>query len=236
MQKIVHRAAARGSFDFGWLKTNYSFSFGNWHNPARMNFGLLRVLNDDIILPEQGFGTHPHDNMEIVTIPLAGRLAHKDSAGHEEVIAPNDVQVMSAGTGIRHSEYNASATERVSLFQLWVFPDRVGHQPRYDQRTFDPAGRRNAFQRLVSPERDGETLWLNQDTYFSRADMDDGTTLTYRLNTAGNGVYLMVIEGDVTVAGESLRRRDAIGVWDTDTVTLHADSAAQVLAVEVPMG
>ncbi len=235
MQTVIHRADSRGYFDYGWLQTRHSFSFGNYHNPERMNFGLLRVFNDDIVAPAMGFSRHPHDNMEIVSIPLAGELAHKDSAGHEQVIKPNHVQVMSAGTGIQHSEYNHSTTGVTNFLQIWILPDAKMHAPRYDQKSFDPASRANKVQTLVSPAQDDETLWLHQDAYFSRADLDTGIALDYEMHSRGNGVYLFLVSGSVGIAGEELHQRDGMGVWETHTITMTALEKSEALLIEVPM-
>jgi redox-sensitive bicupin YhaK (pirin superfamily) len=235
MKKIIHKADSRGYFDHGWLKTHHSFSFGSWYDPNRMGFGKLRVLNDDIVAPKQGFGTHPHDNMEIVSIPLKGELAHKDSTGHEEVIRPNDVQVMSAGTGIRHSEYNYSDAKSVNFLQIWILPDGRGHEPRYDQKSFNPAERKNKFQAVVTPNKENGSLWLNQDAYFSLVDIDEGNSLEYSLHAKGNGVYFFVIDGDIKVADEKLGKRDGIGIWETNKISIQAISTSQILLIEVPM-
>lgn len=182
MKKVLHRTDTRGYFDHGWLKTNHSFSFGQYHDPERMHFGVLRVLNDDWVKPRYGFGTHPHENMEIVSIVLEGELAHKDSEGNEEVIRPGEIQVMSAGTGVRHSEYNYSKTESVSFLQIWVVPDKNGYKPRYDQKMFDPADRKNRIQTVISPNKENGGLWLNQNAWFSLANLDAGESVSYRLN------------------------------------------------------
>lgn len=233
MKTILHKAKDRGYFDHGWLHTYHSFSFGDYYNPEKMHFGRLRVLNDDVIAPGRGFGTHPHDNIEIVTVPLAGALAHKDSTGHEEVIRPNDVQVMSAGTGIWHSEYNHSAEDSAALLQIWILTDHKGHTPRYDQQTFDPAERDNRFQTFVSPDKDG--LWLHQKAWFSRAALSSGTTLNYNMHDDKNGIYIFVIEGEITAADTNVHMRDALGVWDTSHMSIHAEKESDVLVIEIPM-
>ena len=235
MVKTIHRANTRGTADFGWLKANYSFSFANYYGPSRVHFGLLRVFNDDHIAPGMGFGTHPHDNMEIVTIPLEGSLAHKDSMGSEKTISPNEVQIMSAGTGVTHSEYNHSQTEPVKLFQLWVFPKERNIQPRYDQKLFDPSERKNKWQYVVSPKHEN-ALWINQDAYFSLGNFEKEQQTIYHLNNADHGVYLMVIQGSITVAGENLERRDAIGISGINELQLkiNADDT-RLLLIEVQM-
>lgn len=233
--KIVHKADTRGHANHGWLNAKHSFSFANFHNPDRIHFGALRVLNDDIIEGGKGFGSHPHDNMEIVTIPLRGSLQHRDNTGRAEIIRSGDVQIMSAGTGIVHSEVNASATEEINLLQLWVFPKLRNITPRYDQKTFDVSPRNNKFQVVVSPIESEESIWINQDAWFSLGNIDAAKIIEYNRNLDGNGMYIFVIEGDVTIEGENLNRRDAIGISGTDTVSFTASTDAQILVVEVPM-
>ena len=234
MKKILHKAAERGFADHGWLKAAHSFSFGNYYNPAKSHFGLLRVLNDDIVAPGMGFGKHGHDNMEIVTIPLKGALAHKDSLGSEGVIRYGEIQAMSAGSGIQHSEFNASATEEVNLLQIWVFPKVRNIEPRYDQK-INLSGIKNEFQLLVSPERHPETMWINQDAYFSLGNLDAGTSIDYVLNKSTNGTYLFVIDGEVEVGGERLGRRDATGILETEKFSILSHTQSQILLIEVPM-
>jgi redox-sensitive bicupin YhaK (pirin superfamily) len=233
MQTKIQRAEERGKADFGWLNSHHSFSFGQWYDPAKMHFGALRVLNDDIVTGGKGFGTHPHDNMEIVSIPLKGALAHKDSTGTDGIILTGDVQIMSAGTGIRHSEYNASQTDDVNFLQVWIIPKKQNIQPRYEQKTFDAAERKNKWQVVVSPEKDAASVWINQDAVFSLAHIDD--TITYQNKFKGNGLYLFVLEGEVTVNNEVLKKRDAIEISGADTVEIKANKEADLLAIEVPM-
>lgn len=235
MEKVIHRSEDRGSADHGWLKAKHSFSFAGWYDPSKINFGMMRVLNDDIIAPGEGFGTHPHDNMEIVTIPLKGAVAHKDSEGHEEVILPDEVQVMSAGTGILHSEYNYSKSEDTNLFQIWIFPDRKGHKPRYDQKAFDVSERKNKFHFMVTPDKEGNTLWLNQDAYFSRIDLEEGLEADYTIHNEGNGVYFMLIDGEIEIADETLYKRDALGVSGAESLKVSAKKNSKLLAIEIPM-
>src|ERR1700712_863581 len=213
MKTVFHAADKRGHADHGWLNAHHSFSFGQFYNPDQVHFGALRVLNDDIIAGGGAFPTHPHDNMEIVTIPLTGAVAHKDSTGGQGIINAGDVQIMSAGSGIRHSEANASKTDSLNLFQLWVFPKLENITPRYDQRTFNETDRKNKWQLTVSPDAADNALWINQDAVFALADLDADKTLAYNIKFKGNGVYLMVIEGSVEVNGQALCKRDAIGVW-----------------------
>jgi hypothetical protein len=236
MNTTLFKAADRGSADYGWLKPNYYFSFSQYHNPAKIHFGLLRVLNDDFIAGGGGFPTHPHDNMEIVTIPFSGALEHKDSTGGQGVIKAGDVQIMSAGSGVRHSEANASATDPVTLFQIWVFPKLKDIQPRYDQKTFDINDRINQWQTVVSPVAADNALWINQDAKFSLTKLEAGKTLNYTNGFAGNGVFLVAINGSVKVGDVTLEKRDAAGISGTDSFTVTAIEDSELLAIEVPMG
>ena len=231
----IQRANERGSGDFGWLKPNYYFSFSNYHNPQKVRFGLLRVLNDDFIAGGGAFPTHPHDNMEIVTIPFTGALKHKDSTGGEGVIKAGDVQIMSAGTGVQHSEANASATDPVTLFQIWLYPKEANIAPRYDQRTFDVAQRINNWQFVVSPNDKDGGLWINQDARFAMTKLEAGKTIDYSNAFAGNGIYLVVINGTVEVDGNILTKRDAAGIENTNSFSITASEDAELLAIEVPM-
>ncbi|TXB61880.1 pirin family protein [Phaeodactylibacter luteus] len=234
MQKTIHRAGTRGHANHGWLNSHHSFSFASWYNPERMGFGLLRVLNDDEVAPGMGFGTHPHDNMEIVSIPLSGALEHQDSMGNKTIIRENEVQIMSAGTGVRHSEYNHSKEEGVKFLQIWVFPKARNIAPRYEQRVYRPEDRRNQLLTVVAPDEAG-ALKINQDAWFSLGDFDAGQSVSYHLHQPGQGAYLFVLEGEVEVAGETLGRRDAIGLWGTAEVAVKAGAKAQFLLIEVPM-
>ncbi len=235
MRSILHRADSRGYADHGWLKSFHTFSFANYHDPQRVRFGLLRVLNDDVIQPGEGFGTHPHDNMEIVSIPLKGALAHKDSTGSEHVINTGDVQIMSAGSGLYHSEYNASQKDEVNFLQIWVFPKERDIEPRYDQKTFNANERLNKFQLVVSPEKNDSSLWINQNAYFSLGNFDAGKETSYAVKHKGNGIYIFVISGSVTVNGELLGIRDAIAIEGTDSVDIHTNETTELLVIEVPM-
>ncbi len=235
MKKIVHKADSRGFANHGWLKSNHSFSFASYYNPEKMGFGMLRVLNDDIVESGQGFGTHPHKDMEIISIPLKGDLAHKDNTGTEEVISPADVQVMSAGTGITHSEYNHSQTDDVNFLQLWIIPNQAGHEPRYDQKSFNLEERKDDFSVLVSPQKGGNGLWINQNAYISRLTNDVAKNVTYNLHSENNGIYVFVIEGEADAADEKLSMRDAIGIWDVEKVDFSIKENSDVLIVEVPM-
>jgi len=235
MKKIIHKADTRGFFDYDWLKTSHTFSFSSYYDPERVNFGMLRVLNDDFVAAGQGFGTHPHNDMEIVTIPLDGALAHKDSIGSEGVIYPDEIQIMSAGTGIRHSEFNHLQDGTSNFLQLWIFPDKKGHKPRYNQKSFNPEERRNKLQFIVTPEKNDDNLWLNQDTYISIVDLDNGNSINYKTHTQENGAYLFLIDGGIKVVDETLSKRDGIGIWDTDEFTIFAANDSQILIIEVPM-
>ena len=235
MKTILFNAADRGTADYGWLKPNYYFSFSQYNNPAKVHFGMLRVLNDDFIAGGGAFPTHPHNNMEIITIPFTGALQHKDSTGGEGIIKAGDVQIMSAGTGVQHSEANASATEPVTLFQVWVFPKENNINPRYDQRHFDIAERINKWQTIVSPVEKDKALWINQDAKFSLTKLEAGKTLDYPISFTGNGVFLVAINGAINVGDFNLNKRDAIGISETESFTIAATEDAELLAIEVPM-
>jgi len=235
MKTIVHKANTRGHANHGWLDTNHTFSFSNYYDPSRMNFGVLRVLNDDIVAGGMGFGTHPHDNMEIISIPLSGDLEHKDSMGNTMVIKEGDVQIMSAGTGVRHSEYNKNKDQEVNFLQIWVFPKFRGAEPRYEQITFNPSDRKNALQNVVSPTEGDGAVTIGQDAWFHLSDLDKGKSLKHDINIQGNGWYLFVLEGDLSVGGEKLNKRDGMGIWDTESLDITADSDARFLLMEVPM-
>ncbi|MBK5271822.1 MAG: pirin family protein, partial [Bacteroidia bacterium] len=209
MKSILHKAETRGHADHGWLNAWHSFSFAGYHDPSRVHFGVLRVLNDDTIAGGMGFGTHPHDNMEIITIPLSGQLEHRDSMGNTGVISKGEVQVMSAGTGIQHSEKNKNHNEPLKLLQIWVFPDQRNVEPRYDQKTFDLTTSKNNLLTIVSPMGEKEGLNIHQHAWFSLGKLDKDFTITYELKDKQNGVYVFVIEGSVKINGESLNRRDA---------------------------
>lgn len=236
MKTVLYKAADRGSADYGWLKPNYYFSFSQYHNPEKTHFGLLRVLNDDFIGGGGAFPTHPHDNMEIVTIPFTGALQHKDSTGGQGIIKAGDVQIMSAGTGVQHSEANASATEPVTLFQVWVFPKQRNITPRYDQKTFAVNDRINNWQTIVSPIEADNALWINQEAKFSLTKLSAGKTLDYTNAFKGNGVFLVVINGAVKVGDSILGKRDAAGITEADSFLINATENAELLAIEVPMG
>lgn len=235
MKTIIHKANTRGHFDYGWLKTYHTFSFSDYFDRDRVNFGMLRVLNDDEIAGGQGFGTHPHNDMEIVTVPLEGAVAHKDSTGGEGVIYPDEVQIMSAGTGIRHSEFNHLRDGTTKLLQLWIFPDKKGHTPRYDQKFFDSEERNNKLQFIVTPEKKDDNLWLNQDAYLALTDLGKDNSINYKIHTKGNGVYIFLIDGKISIGDETLSGRDGIGIWDTDELSITAIENSKILFIEVPM-
>jgi redox-sensitive bicupin YhaK (pirin superfamily) len=235
MKAIYHPASERGHVNFGWLDSHHSFSFGHWYNPEKVHFGMLRVLNDDIVEGGGGFGLHPHDNMEIVSIPLSGALKHNDSTGTDGTINTGDVQIMSAGSGIKHSEFNASPTDAVNFLQVWVFPKKRNIEPRYDQKTFSANDRQNKWQVVISPDDKDGGLWINQDARFALTKLEAGKEISFAPHFKGNGIYLFVIDGAVEAAGLKLNRRDAAGISDTENITIKADEAAEVLAIEVPM-
>jgi redox-sensitive bicupin YhaK (pirin superfamily) len=234
MKFKFHPSAERGVNKMAWLDSKFSFSFAHWYDPQKIHFGALRVLNDDIIAPSMGFGMHPHDNMEIVTIMLSGELQHKDSMGHTAIIKAGEVQHMTAGTGIMHSEVNSSSTEESKLLQIWVFPRAHNLTPSYDQRYFDEAGRDSQWQFLATP-KGGESIKVQQEAYFVRRKMKPSELASYELHGEYQGAYIFVIEGSVSVNGHELGRRDAIGVWELDQVDITASAEADVLLIEIPM-
>ena len=232
---VLHKADTRGHADHGWLNAYHSFSFASWYNPDRIQFGLLRVLNDDTVAAGMGFGTHPHDNMEIITIPLEGDLAHKDSMGNAATIKTGDVQVMSAGTGIQHSEFNPNADQHTKLFQIWVFPKYRNVEPRYQQITLDTTEQKNNFAQILSPNPDDAGVWIHQDAWFHLADFEAGFEKTYELKKEGNGLYVFVISGTITVDGQELETRDGLGITDFKTLDFKATTDAKFLLMEIPM-
>lgn len=235
MKSIIHRAESRGNANHGWLKAHHSFSFAGWFNPERISFGALRVLNDDIIAPGAGFPTHPHENMEIITIPLSGVLEHKDSLGNVAQINTGEVQVMSAGTGVTHSEYNASSTEELKLFQIWLFPNKQNVKPRYDELKLNLADRQNKFQQILSPSKDDDGVWIHQNAWMHLISMDNNMQKEYRLKSEENGVYIIVVKGEIEIDTEILKDRDAIGINETDHLTIRSINDSEVLLIEVPM-
>lgn len=235
MKSVLHKAATRGHADHGWLNSHHTFSFAGYHDPERMHFGVLRVLNDDQVAPGRGFGTHPHDNMEIISIPLEGDLEHKDSMGNTTTIREGDVQVMSAGTGIQHSEYNKNSDQEVKFLQIWVFPNKRNVEPRYDQISIRDIEKENAFYQVLSPNPDDEGVWVHQDAWFHLGKFEAGATDSYHIKKEGNGVYAFILEGEVEIDGQILDKRDGFGIWDTDSFNVTSLTNSRVLLMEVPM-
>lgn len=236
MNTVLHKADTRGHANHGWLDSYHTFSFANYQNPERMQFGVLRVLNDDYVAEEEGFGTHPHDNMEIISIPLEGDLEHKDSMGNVAVIKEGDVQVMSAGTGIYHSEYNKNSDKAVKFLQIWVFPNKKQVEPRYDQISLRDIEKENQFYQILSPNKDEQGVWIHQDAWFHLGKFDQETTTYYQIKKEGNGVYAFILEGNANIAGQILNKRDGFGIWDIDKIEIKAESKTRILLMEVPMG
>ena len=235
MKKIFHASSTRGEANHGWLHAKHSFSFANYFDPKRIQFGALRVLNDDIIAPGMGFGSHPHDNMEIITIPLEGALEHKDSMDNIGVIEADEIQVMSAGTGIFHSEYNKNKDKQVKVLQLWVLPKEKNVTPRYDQKSIKELKKTNILYPIVTPDPNGPAMWIHQDAWFHMGDFNQSTEIEYKINKDGNGVYVFLIEGSAEIAGEAIKKRDALGIWETDRFNLKMASNSRVLLIEVPV-
>lgn len=235
MKTVYHKSDSRGYADHGWLKSHHTFSFANYYNPERMNFGVLRVLNDDQVSSGMGFGTHPHRNMEIVSIPLAGDLEHKDSMGTVAVIKKGEIQVMSAGTGVQHSEYNKNKDELVKFLQIWINPTKMDVEPRYDQISIKEGEKLNDFQQILSPKADDEGVWIHQNAWFNMAKFDQGNSKEYQLNDPKNGVYVFVLKGSAKVGDQTLETRDGFGIWETDKFTLEALEDSEILLMEVPM-
>lgn len=233
---ILHKANTRGHANHGWLDSHHTFSFANYYNPDRMHFGVLRVLNDDRVDPGMGFGTHPHDNMEIISIPLEGDLEHKDSMGNVAVIKHGDIQVMSAGTGIQHSEYNRNKDKLTKFLQIWVFPNKKNVTPRYDQISLNIQDRHNKLQQILSPYKDDEGVWIHQEAWFHLGRFDNQVSTEYTIKKKGNGVYAFILNGDFTIESQNLNSRDGLGIWDIERLHIKADSQdAEILLMEVPM-
>lgn len=235
MKTVLHKAETRGNANHGWLRSRHTFSFAGYYDPQRMNFGVLRVLNDDIVAGGMGFGAHSHDNMEIISIPLEGDLEHKDSMGNKTVIKNGDIQVMSAGTGITHSEYNKNADKEVKFLQIWVFPNIRNVEPRYDQISLNLNDRHNKLQQVLSPHPNDEGVWIYQNAWFHLGKFDAGFKTEYQIKAEGNGVYTFVLNGDLSINDHKLSSRDGLGIWDTDKFSITADSEAEILLMEVPM-
>lgn len=235
MNAVIHKAETRGQANHGWLNSHHSFSFANYHNPERMNFGVLRVLNDDVVSAGMGFGTHPHDNMEIISIPLEGDLEHKDSMGNTTVIKEGDIQVLSAGTGVTHSEYNKNKNREVNFLQIWIFPNERNIPPRYDQITLKDIEKDNEFYQILSPNEEDQGVWINQDAWFHIGKFTKGKSDNYQIKKDGNGVYAFILDGEVKINGEKLSKRDGMGIWNTDSFHVEALENAHILLMEVPM-
>lgn len=235
MKAIYHADKSRGVAEHGWLISRHTFSFANYYDPERINFGQLRVLNDDIVQPSMGFGTHPHENMEIISIPLSGSLRHQDSMGNEHIISAGEVQIMSAGSGITHSEYNNSSSLAVNFLQIWILPKEENITPRYDQKFFDATKRQNRFQVMVSPLKSTETVWINQEAWLSQADIQAGHEIVYEIKGKEHGVYFFIFEGEVSIDGNTVYRRDGLGLIGRNSHAVAAKADTQMLAIEVPL-
>jgi redox-sensitive bicupin YhaK (pirin superfamily) len=235
MKTVLYKSETRGHANHGWLNTHHTFSFANYYNPERVNFGALRVLNDDWIAAGQGFGTHPHDNMEIITIPLAGVVEHKDSMGNHGTISAGEIQVMSAGTGIFHSEYNHEKDKDLELFQIWVFPNKRNVTPRYDQISLAGLEKVDEFYQVLSPNPNDQGVWIHQNAWFHLGNLSEGWSGKYELKDKSNGVYFMVIEGTVIIAGQELNRRDGIGVSEVESIEVKSTADTKLLVMEIPM-
>ena len=235
METVFHSAYSRGHADHGWLKSYHSFSFAGYYDSEKVNFGALRVLNDDHVEGGMGFGKHPHENMEIVSIPLSGDLEHEDNMGHKQIIKSGDVQVMSAGTGIYHSEYNASAQEAVKFLQIWVIPNKQGVDPRYQQITLDQSGMNGNLVQILSPNPDDDGVWIHQNAWFHMGHLKKGQVTEYVLKNSENGVYTFLLDGEISIENQVLSSRDAVGVWETDKIKIDVKSDSQILLMEVPM-
>jgi redox-sensitive bicupin YhaK (pirin superfamily) len=233
---VIHRADSRGKADHGWLLSQHTFSFANYYNPERMHFGVLRVLNDDKVEAGRGFGTHPHDNMEIISIPLEGDLEHKDSMGNTAVIRSGDIQVMSAGTGIMHSEFNKNSDKLVKFLQIWIYPKKRNVTPRYDQITLDKTKSYNQFQQILSPNADDEGVWIHQDAWFHLGTFDQNKETHYQIRKKGNGIYAFILKGSAQIGNETIEERDGFGIWDIQEITIKAlKEGTEILLMEVPM-
>jgi redox-sensitive bicupin YhaK (pirin superfamily) len=236
MKQVLHLAQERGSANHGWLNSHHSFSFANYYNPQKMNFGLLRVLNDDTVAPGMGFGKHPHDNMEIISIPLQGDLEHEDSMGNKAVIREGEIQAMSAGTGIFHSEYNASKSDEVKFLQIWIFPREKDVAPRYDQIVLPDLSKANTLHQVLSPNPDDAGIWVHQDAWFNMGTFNNGASQSYDIKRSNNGVYAFIIDGSFEIEGQKLSKRDALGLWEIDTIQIKSlEAGSRLLLIDVPM-
>jgi redox-sensitive bicupin YhaK (pirin superfamily) len=237
MKTILHKSDTRGFANHGWLKSHHTFSFASYQNTERMNFGALRVLNDDVVQPKMGFGTHPHQNMEIISIPLKGALSHKDSMGNKRAIEVGEVQVMTAGTGLTHSEFNDSQTDEVNFLQLWIIPEEMSVEPNYEQRQFPLEGKKNQLQTVVAPKDklEGDALPISQQAYIYRANLHSDKSLELKAKSEVNGWYIFVVDGEIEVANNRLEKRDAIGVYETERIDIKASNNSELVIIEVPM-
>ncbi|SFH89356.1 pirin family protein [Halpernia frigidisoli] len=235
MKTVFHKSNTRGGQNHGWLKSFHSFSFANFYDPSKMNFGALRVLNDDTVEKGMGFGQHGHANMEIITIPISGNLAHKDSMGNSGTIQKGEIQIMSAGTGIQHSEFNGSKENPVEFFQIWVVPNKQNAEPRYDQFKISDQAKINDFQQIISPNKDDAGSWINQDSWFNLLTTNELTHKKYNLNKAENGIYIFVISGSAKIGDQTLEQRDAVGIWEVESFEIKAAENSEILLIEVPM-
>lgn len=233
MKTVFHKANSRGHANHGWLNSYHTFSFANYHNPERMSFGMLRVLNDDTVAPKMGFSTHQHKNMEIISIPLEGDLEHKDSMDNVSIINEGDIQVMSAGTGIFHSEKNKNAETPVKFLQIWVIPNKENVEPRYDQIKIGATT--NEFTQILSPNPDDKGVWIHQNAWFNLGNFDAKTTTSYSLNDKNNGLYIFVLEGEAIINDKKIEKRDGIGIWEFQDVEISANPNSKILLMEVPM-
>lgn len=235
MKSVYHKSSTRGHANHGWLNSYHTFSFANYHNPERMHFGVLRVLNDDTVAPGMGFAKHPHENMEIISIPLQGDLEHKDSMDNKAIIREGDVQVMSAGAGVFHSEFNRNKDQEVKFLQIWVIPNKKQVQPRYDQISIRDLEKKNDFFQILSPSPEDQGVWIYQDAWFHMGNFEAGKSVQYTLKKEHNGVYIFVLEGSIEIGDEHLEKRDGLGVWDTSEFSLKTLTDSKILLMEVPM-
>ncbi len=235
LQYTLHKAETRGDANHGWLHSKHTFSFANYYDPNRMHFGVLRVLNDDTVSAGMGFGTHSHNNMEIISIPLEGDLEHKDSMGNTTVIRRGDIQIMSAGTGIQHSEYNKNKDAEVKFLQIWIIPNKKNVTPRYDQITLNPLDRKNQLQQIISPNPDDAGIWIHQNAWFYLADFDTDFSLSYSIKSKENGLYIFILNGQIQIIDLTLHSRDGLGIWDTDRIEIKVTANTSFLLMDIPM-
>jgi len=233
---VIHKAETRGHANLGWLNSFHSFSFSSYYNPNNIHFGALRVLNDDTVTPGMGFGRHPHNNMEIISIPLEGSMVHKDSMNNVQVIKSGDIQAMSAGTGIEHSEFNASKTESIKFLQIWIIPNQLDVKPRYDQITLQENRKVNVFHQIISPNKNDEGIWIHQNAWFHLGTFDVNKTIQHQFKDNSNGIYAFIIHGKANINGAELNKRDGIGLWNIEKITIDIlEQNTKILLMEVPM-